>query len=78
MIEQCFKRGKLMILKIVRYFFLGCGSARRTENDSKRPRLVLIREVHIDACSAQIAALSVQQGYLCMKAFYSDRPKWLI
>ena len=59
-------------------FFLGCGSARRTENDSKRPRLVLIREVHIDACSAQITALSVQQGYLCMKAFYSDRPKWLI
>lgn len=57
--------------------FLGCSSARRTENDSKRPRrlLVLIREMHIDACSAQINAMSVKHGYLCMKAFHSGRPK---
>ena len=55
--------------------FLGCSSARRIENDSKRPLLVLIREMHIDACTAQITAMSVKQGYFCMKAFYSGRPK---
>lgn len=57
--------------------FLGCSSARRIENDSKSPRrlLVLIREMHIDAYSAQINAMSVKQGYLCMKAFCSGRPK---
>ena len=57
--------------------FLGYGCARCTENDSKRPRrlLVLIREMHIDAYSAQIIALSVKQGYLCMKEFYSGRPQ---
>ena len=43
----------------------------------KRPRrlLVLIREMHIDAYSAQITALSVKQGYLSMKEFYSGRPQ---
>lgn len=57
--------------------FSSCGSARLIENDSKHPRLllVLIREMHIDSCSAQITAMSVKQGYLCMKAIYSSRPK---
>ena len=57
--------------------FLGCSSATRIENNSKSPRRlsVLIREMHIDTYSAQINAMSVKQGYLCMKAFCSGRPK---